>query len=86
MNAIRIMDKLLWPTSKSASLAKQLPIVDSTDDLLIFDESCSREDILDIVNPANQATYQLLKLKAAPESVCEFLTDSGRCYIRDSDQ
>lgn len=80
MKGLQITDSLLWANTKSAALGRQLPIVDSSNDLLIFAENCSEQDIMRIINPVSMKAYRLLDMEKAGEAECEFLSDAGLCY------
>jgi hypothetical protein len=80
MKALMIKNKLSWRDNSSVALGKHLDIVDSSDNLLIFNESSSEMDILKVIGKVSGKAYQLLDLELAAEDECEFLADSGTCY------
>jgi len=80
MKALLIKNELVWRDSTSAALGAQLDIVDSSDNLLIFKEGNTEQDILNIINDEPKNAYQLLDLETVPETECEFQADSGICY------
>lgn len=82
MTGLRINDSVRWHDSWSAEIGRRLHVHDSSNDLLIFDPGCGRDEIMDVIRSAPTDLYQLIDLEEAPESDCDFLADSGRCYRR----
>ena len=80
MKALMIKNKLSWRDSSSVALGRHLDIVDSSDNLLIFKESNSEKEILNIIGKVSGKSYQLLDLELTSEEECEFMADSGTCY------
>lgn len=82
MKALLIKDELAWHDSSSVALGAHLNISDSSNNLLIFDETNSERDILSLIGDVSEDAYQLLDLEEVPEDECEFMADSGVCYRR----
>ena len=82
MLGLKIRDEVRWHDRWSSEIGRQLQVKDSTNDLYIFDEQHSREDVLSILQEAPEELYELFEIREAPEDSCDFLTDSGRCYSR----
>ena len=82
MLGLIIKDGIRWHDRWSAEIGRQLSVQDSTNDMYIFDNRHSREEILSIIKEAPEDLYQLIELKEAPEDSCDFMLDSGRCYNR----
>ena len=80
MKALLIKNELVWRDSSSVALGAQLDIMDSSDNLLIFKEGNTEQDILNIISDEPKNAYQLLDLETVPETECEFMADSGTCY------
>jgi hypothetical protein len=80
MLGLVIRDKVRWHYSWSSEIGEKLNVVDSTENMYIFDEKHSKEEILGIIEDAPQDLYELLELETAPQDSCDFLLDSGRCY------
>ncbi len=80
MLGLVIRDEVRWRDSWSSEIGKQLDVVDSTDNMYIFDERHSKDDILAIIGKAPQDLYELFELETAPPDSCDYLLDSGRCY------
>ena len=80
MTGLRINDSVRWHDSWSAEIGRRLQVLDSSNDLLIFDPRYGRDEILEIIKEAPTDLYQLIDLEEAPETDCDFMADSGRCY------
>ena len=80
MKALLIKDEIIWCDSSSAALGAHLDIIDSSDNMLIFQDGHTEKDILTIIRDEPENAYQLLELETVPEAECEFLADSGTCY------
>jgi hypothetical protein len=82
MKGLLIKNRVSWRDCWSVEIGKKLRVMDSTYDLLIFDESHDTADILDIIGEAPAGCYQILELEAASQDLCDFVADSGKCYRR----
>jgi len=82
MKGLLIKNRVSWRDCWSAEIGKNLRVMDSTYDLLIFDESHDTADILEIIGEAPTSCYQILELEAASQDLCDFVADSGKCYRR----
>lgn len=80
MKALLIKDELHWHQGWSSKLGTMLDTKDSSNNLLIFAENCSEENILKILGEAPRDIYQIVDLEDAPEEDCDFMADSGACY------
>ncbi len=80
MKGLLIKDELRWHDSWSAQLGEKLSPCDSSNNLLIFDESCREEDILAIISEARPGIYLILDLEKGTEDDFDFLSDSGTYY------
>jgi hypothetical protein len=80
MKALLIEDELVWRDSSSVALGAQLDISDSSNNMLIFENNNTEQDILNLISDVSENAYRLLDLEKAPEEDCEFLADSGICY------
>lgn len=80
MKGLLIQDEIRWHETWSAEIGRRLRVKDSSNNLFIFDEGTSREEILKVLGDAPEACYQLFELEAAPEEDCDFMGDSGACY------
>ncbi len=80
MLGLVIRDEVRWHDSWSSEIGKRLKVVDSTNNMYIFDEKHSRDDILAIIENAPGELYEIFELEKAPPDSCDFLLDSGRCY------
>lgn len=82
MKALLIQDELRWHDRWSAEIGRRLAVRDSTNDLYIFADNISREDILRVLGEVPEDLYQLFDIEEAPDSECDYMADSGRCYRR----
>lgn len=80
MLGLLIRDEIRWHDRWSAEIGKKLIVKDSTNDMYVFDERHSREDILAILKEAPPELYQLFEVENAPEEDCDYIADSGQCY------
>lgn len=80
MKALLIKDELHWHKDWSSQLGTLLDTRDSSNNLLIFAENCSEEDILKIIGKGQRDSYQIIDLEEAAEENCDFMADSGTCY------
>lgn len=80
MKALLITDELRWHKDWSSSLGTRLDTRDSSNNLLIFAQNCTEEDILKVIAKAPREIYRIFDLEEAPEEDCEFMADSGACY------
>lgn len=80
MKALLITDELRWHRDWSSRLGTMLEIRDSSNNLFVFDETCSEVDILTAIGEASGDMCQIIELEAASEEDCDFMTDSGACY------
>lgn len=80
MKALLVKDELQWHRDWSSRLGTMLDTKDSSNNLLIFAQSCAEEDILKIIAKAPREIYQILDLEEASEEECDFMADSGTCY------
>lgn len=80
MKALLITDELLWHRDWSSRLGTKLATRDSSNNLLVFAQSCTEEDILKVIGKAPREIYRILDLEEAPEEDCDFMGDSGACY------
>lgn len=82
MYGLKIRDEIRWHSRWSSEIGRRLQVLDSTNDLYIFDPSQSRDDILAVLGEAPGDLYELFEVHEAPEDSCDYLADSGRCYSR----
>jgi hypothetical protein len=82
MLGLKILDELRWHDTWSAEIGKRLAILDSSNDLFIFAEELSEEELQELLQGVPKDIYQLVQLDEAPEDNCDFMGDSGRCYRR----
>jgi hypothetical protein len=82
MKGLLIKDEIRWHDHWSAELGKQLKTMDSSNNLIIFDEKYGKEEILAIIGEAPEGSYQIMDLEQATEEDCDFMADSGLCYRR----
>jgi hypothetical protein len=82
MQALIIKDKLRWHDKWSSDIGQKLDVKDSTNDMFIFDQKYSREDILAVLEAVPQDMYQILEVTEAPEEDCHYMGDSGQCFRR----
>jgi hypothetical protein len=80
MLGLKILDEVRWHDTWSAEIGKRLSVLDSSNDLFIFAEQHSEEELLALLQGVPKELYQLLELDKAPEDNCDFMGDSGRCY------
>jgi hypothetical protein len=80
MLGLIIRDEIRWHDKWSAEIGKKLTVKDSSNDMYVFDEKHSREDILAILKEAPPDLYQLFELENAPDEDCDYMGDSGQCY------
>lgn len=82
MIGLRIRDGLRWHDRWSSEIGQRLSVRDSTNDMYIFDERHTPEEILSLLEDVPEDIYQLFEVQEASEESCDFLLDSGRCYSR----
>lgn len=82
MLGLIIRDEVRWHDRWSSEIGRRFSVKDSTDNMYVFDERHSREEILSVLRDAPEDVFQLLDLQEAPEENCDFMLDSGRCYSR----
>jgi hypothetical protein len=80
MLGLRIRDELRWHDLWSANIGEQLKVVDSSNDLFIFDAAHARRDILAVLGNVPEDLYELFDVTEAAEEECDYMADSGRCY------
>jgi hypothetical protein len=85
MLGLLIKDQLRWQDSWSVEFGKRLKIRDSTDDLFVFDDLCTREEILAVIGKGSEDVYELFEVEAAPRDQCDYMADSGQCFNRKND-
>lgn len=82
MLGLIIRDHVRWHDRWSSEIGRHLAVMDSTDNMYVFDEKHSREDVLSVLGDAPDDLYQLVELETAPEENCDFMLDSGQCYTK----
>lgn len=82
MKALLITDELHWHRDWSSKLGTMLDIKDSSNNLLVFSEGCSENEIRQTISEAPGEIYQIMELEDATEEDCDFMADSGTCYRR----
>jgi hypothetical protein len=80
MQVLMIQDELRWHDRWSSEIGRKLKVKDSTDQMFVFDEQHTREDILTVLSGVPAELYRLVDAEEAPEESCEILADSGKCY------
>lgn len=80
MLGLRIRDELRWHDRWSAKIGEQLKVVDSSNDLFIFDAAHARGEIMTVLGSVPEDLYELFDVAEAPEDECDYMADSGRCY------
>jgi hypothetical protein len=82
MLGLLIKDEIRWHDQWSTEFGRRFQIHDFTDNLIIFEEGQSREEILAVIGNADKDIYELFELEDAPPDSCDFMVASGRCYNR----
>jgi hypothetical protein len=82
MLGLKIHDQLRWHDRWSSEIGRRLTVRDSSNDLYIFDERHTREEIAAVLPDAPADLYDLFEVSEGPEENCDFMADSGRCYFR----
>lgn len=82
MLGLIIRDPLRWHEKWSSEIGRRFTVLDSTNDMFVFDERHSREEIEAAIEDASQDLYQFVDLQEAPREGCDFMLDSGACYNR----
>lgn len=82
MLGLMIKDEIRWHDQWSSEFGRRFQIHDFTDNLIIFEEGQSREEILAVLGDASGEIYELFELEDAPPDSCDFMVASGRCYNR----
>ncbi len=82
MLALLIKDKIRWQDKWSAEFGKRFSIHDTTDNLFIFEDGCTREEILAVLGKVPEGIYELFEVKGASKDQCDYLADSGQCFDR----
>ncbi len=80
MLGLLIRDEIRWHDRWSSEIGKRLTVMDSTNNLYIFDEKHGREEILSLLKDAPEDIYQLFEVEEAPQDSCDYMADSGKCY------
>lgn len=83
MYGLRILDPLMWRDDWSAQIGRQLEIVNSTYNLLVFDDQTGPNEIRAAVRKVPREAYNLIKIHPSTSGLCEILTDDGQCFERD---
>ena len=82
MLGLLIKDQIRWQDSWSTEFGKRFKIKDSTNNLLIFDDKCTREEIFAVIGKGSEDVYELFEVEAAPTDQCDYMADSGLCFNR----
>lgn len=82
MLGLRILDEVRWHDRWSSEIGRRLQVKDSTNNLFIFSDQQSREEILSLLQDAPDDMYELFEVETAPEEGCDYQADSGSCYNR----
>lgn len=82
MLALHIKDKIRWQDRWSTEFGRKLRIQDSTDNLMIFGEECTRDEILAVLESVPESLYEILEVETASKGQCDYLADSGQCFDR----
>ncbi|PLX85191.1 MAG: hypothetical protein C0617_05770 [Desulfuromonas sp.] len=80
MKGLLIEDEFHWHDRWSSELGQRLSITDSSNNLFIFDEACTREEILSVIRDVPRDLYRIFDLQETSEEYCDFMADSGTCY------
>lgn len=81
MLGLMIKDKIRWHDQWSSELGRRFQIHDFTDNLIIFAEGQSREEILAVLGDASGEVYELLELEDAPPDSCDYMVASAAAII-----
>lgn len=82
MLGLLIKDKIRWQDTWSVKFGQRLKIHDSTDDLFIFEDGCTRDEIVAVLGTVPESIYEIFEVEAAPRDHCDFMADSGQCFDR----
>jgi hypothetical protein len=82
MLGLLIKDRIRWQDSWQVEFGKRFKIKDSTNNLLIFDDECTREEIIAVIGKGSEDVYELFEVEAAPKDRCDYMADSGLCFNR----
>lgn len=82
MLGLIIRDQVRWHNRWSSEIGRRFSVLDSTNNIYVFDDRHSRDEIESVLGEAPSDIYQFVTLQEAPEEGCDFLLDSGRCYVR----
>jgi len=82
MLGLMIKDKIRWHDEWSSEFGRRFQIHDFTDNLIIFEEGHSRDDILEVIGNASEEIYEFVELEDAPPDSCDYMVASSRCFNR----
>ncbi len=82
MLGLLIKDKIRWQDKWSAEFGQRFNIHDSTDNLFIFEDECTKEEIIAVIGKVPEGIYDLFEVEAAPKDHCDYMADSGQCFDR----
>ena len=82
MLGLMIKDNIRWHDQWSTEFGRRFQIHDFTDNLIIFEEGESRDNILAVLGDASSEVYELFELENAAPDSCDYMVASGRCYNR----
>jgi hypothetical protein len=81
MQGLQIQDTIRWHDKWSSEIGRRLKVKDITNDMFVFDEKHSREDILAVLKEVPEDLYQIFEVVENPsEEDCDYMADSGLCY------
>ncbi|WP_020674854.1 hypothetical protein [Geopsychrobacter electrodiphilus] len=82
MLGLLIKDKIRWQDKWSAEFGQRFGIHDSTDNLFIFEDGCTSEEIMAVIGKVPKGIYELFEVEASPKDQCDYMADSGQCFNR----
>lgn len=80
MYSLKIINPVHWRHSWSADIGRQLPVKDSSYDLLVFEPQVTREEIIRVLKDIPDELYELVTVSPTEKDQCEIWTDQGQCY------
>ncbi len=82
MLGLLIKDEIRWHDQWSSEFGKRFRIHDSSDNLFIFENEVTREEVLAVLGKVPEDIYELFEVEDAPEDQCDYMAATGRCFNR----
>lgn len=82
MLGLLIKDNVRWQDRWSVEFGKRFKIHDSSDNLFIFSDECTKEEIISVLGSAPESIYEIFEVETVPKEQCDYWVDSGQCYAR----